>query len=186
MHRVVLPIESIPPEGKVVPVEYSAAEVDALLLDAELSDVRALGGLGGEANVLPSGRDVFVLGKLRVRLGYQCVRCLEPFERELAADFHVVYAKGAAEEQTGEIELKRQDLDVEVLDGNALNLTAAVEEQLVLAVEAFPVCRDECQGLCPDCGGNRNRGECRCEARPVDPRFAALASLKTRMKDSEH
>lgn len=183
MHSVVLSIESIPPEGKVVPVEYSEAEVGSLLAESELQDVRPVGGVSGEAQVLPSGRDLFVLGKLRGRFGYQCGRCLEPFERDLTAEFHVVYTKAAGEE-TGEVELKRQDLDLEVLESSTLDLTQAVEEQLLLAVDPYPVCEETCLGLCPGCGGNKNRSECRCEAAPVDPRFAALESLRSRVKNS--
>jgi uncharacterized protein len=47
----------------------------------------------------------------------------------------------------------------------------------VLAVPFAPLCREDCKGLCPQCGIDRNTGTCSCEP-PIDPRLAALKGLK--------
>jgi uncharacterized protein len=39
------------------------------------------------------------------------------------------------------------------------------------------LCRPDCGGLCPHCGGNRNLGECQCDQEPSDPRWALLQAL---------
>lgn len=174
---VTVSIENLPPEGRAVPFEFAAPEVGELLASAEAEGAEAVAPLTGEAQVLPSGRDVFVLGRLHTRVAYGCVRCLERFERDLDAEFHLVYTREPTRGDA-EMELHREDLEVEVLAGPVLDLRAAVEEQLFLALEPHPVCRESCRGLCPDCGANRNLGDCGCPGRAVDPRFAALASRK--------
>lgn len=39
------------------------------------------------------------------------------------------------------------------------------------------LCKEDCKGLCPHCGADRNVTECDCESRQIDPRFAALRAL---------
>jgi uncharacterized protein len=176
---VAVSVENLPPEGKVVPFRFAAAEVNRLLSHEDMREVEAASDLTGEARLVPSGRDVFVLGAFRGRVAYRCVRCLEPFEEGVSADFHLVYTREKDREDQ-ERELHREDLEVEVLEGSALDLAAAVGEQFFLSLSPHPVCRESCQGLCPTCGGNRNLSECRCPQKPADPRFAVLGSLKER------
>jgi len=46
-----------------------------------------------------------------------------------------------------------------------------------------PLCREDCQGLCPVCGADKNTGTCSCEESTPDPRWAALAALKSRFEE---
>jgi uncharacterized protein len=52
-----------------------------------------------------------------------------------------------------------------------------VNEQILLAVPARMLCREDCKGICPDCGIDRNTGECNCVTNEIDPRWAALKNL---------
>lgn len=179
MHPVVVLFEHLPAEGKTVTAGYAKGEVNGFLADAGVPGVAAAADVTAEMRLLPSGRDLFVLGGLRGRMSYDCVRCLESFERDVEGEFQWVGVRECAPE-SGEVELHRQDLDLEVLDTGSLDLTRLVEEQLLLALEPHPVCREACRGLCSRCGENLDRGECRCEAAPVDPRFAVLAALRAK------
>jgi uncharacterized protein len=53
-----------------------------------------------------------------------------------------------------------------------------VETETTLALPMKPLCRDDCRGLCPVCGGNRNLVACACAQRTPDPRLAVLKDLK--------
>ena len=58
-----------------------------------------------------------------------------------------------------------------------LDLSDMAAEQVLLALPMRVVCAEECAGLCPQCGGNRNlEGACRCEPE-TDPRWAALRDI---------
>ncbi len=71
-----------------------------------------------------------------------------------------------------------EDADEEVFDGKVIDLDPIVREQLLLALPMGAVCRDDCKGLCPQCGINRNEATCTCETKPVDPRLAPLKNIK--------
>ena len=83
----------------------------------------------------------------------------------------------AADDAEMGLELATDDLDVFPYTGDIVDLEPLVREQFVLAVPFAPLCREDCLGLCPQCGADRNVAPCSCEA-PIDPRFAALQGLK--------
>ncbi len=169
-------VENLPAEGKVFPFQVSREEANGFLSSAAPAETQAVSAVSGEARAYRSGRDVFVLGRLHARVRYECVRCLEPFEEELSAEFHRVFS--ASEEYgSGEVELHAEDMDVEAIEGGAIDLGRIAEEELSLALKAHPVCRETCRGLCPVCGTNLNAEECRCSEEPTDPRLAVLKTL---------
>jgi uncharacterized protein len=63
--------------------------------------------------------------------------------------------------------------------GSELNLSNAVREEVLLAVNPFVECKPECRGLCPRCGANLNEAPCECRQDEADPRWAALRKLKS-------
>ncbi|MEZ4402831.1 MAG: DUF177 domain-containing protein [Kofleriaceae bacterium] len=147
---------------------------------------------GGEVDVElnADGDSVFAQGAVRGTIAMACSRCVAPFaitfdERfqvtfvpaaELAASRPAGDARAAGDDDDG-VELSSDELDVLPYDGDVVDLTPLVREQFVLAVPFAPVCKDDCLGLCPQCGADRNVTSCTC-ARPADPRFAALAGVK--------
>jgi uncharacterized protein len=67
-------------------------------------------------------------------------------------------------------------------DGREIDLSEAVRQYILLAMPMKPLCREDCAGLCPRCGCNRNIDSCDCSDSGVDPRFAVLAKFyKDRM-----
>ncbi|AKQ65205.1 hypothetical protein A176_002117 [Myxococcus hansupus] len=70
------------------------------------------------------------------------------------------------------------DVDQEVFDGKSIDLDPIVREQLLLALPMNAVCREDCKGLCSQCGANRNEATCACDTKPVDPRLAPLKNIK--------
>lgn len=129
---------------------------------------------------------------LRARLSYEqtlsCNRCLKPIVERVTPEVElmiVVERSHAAGAAGGEHELKEDELGVLHLDGEVLETAPILLEQLQLNVPMKPLCRPDCQGLCPICGADRNAGACSCEEQSVDPRWAGLAALKSRL-DSEN
>jgi uncharacterized protein len=59
-----------------------------------------------------------------------------------------------------------------------------VREEFVLAAPAFVLCREDCPGLCAQCGSDLNEGPCACRPEP-DPRWAVLRALQERESDDE-
>jgi uncharacterized protein len=108
-----------------------------------------------------SGADTFIWqGSIAGRSRGECRRCLT----ETAAPFEVnvvaVFSAGADAADDPAI----YPLAAPV---TRIDLGPAVREEVVLAAPAFPLCREECAGLCPRCGENLNEGPCACARSPA-------------------
>ncbi|HEX7294502.1 MAG TPA: DUF177 domain-containing protein, partial [Pyrinomonadaceae bacterium] len=123
------------------------------------------------------GNEVFVNGHVDARAEVECDRCLKPIELPVNADFELEYITGSEYESSAAAELTEAEMSVSVFDGEALDVDEIVKEQILLAVPTRMLCREDCKGICPQCGTNRNTGECNCETKEIDPRWAALKDL---------
>ena len=125
-----------------------------------------------------SRNEVFVNGHIDTRAQVECDRCLKPVELPVNADFTLEYISGSEYESSQAAELTEAELSVSVFEGQALDVDEIVKEQILLAVPTRMLCREDCKGICPECGMDRNTGECNCVTNDIDPRWAALKNLK--------
>jgi uncharacterized protein len=116
-------------------------------------------------------------GHISARIATDCVRCLEPVEKPIEIDFDDVFIDAENEPKDDEVEVAPSELDVALLTDSRIDMAEVVREQLVLATDELIICREDCKGLCPKCGGNRNLIDCKCEDNEIDPRWAALKNL---------
>ena len=130
------------------------------------------------------GEHVFANGTFKGWLTVACSRCVEPVKLEIDEQLRVTFMPkhempaDDEDEATEEgAEVGSEDLDLFPYEGEVIDLEPLVREQFVLAVPYAPLCREDCKGLCAQCGTNKNTGACTCEA-PIDPRLAALKGLK--------
>ena len=107
-----------------------------------------------------------------------CDRCLQPIEIPVSGPFRLSYEPRENEPTEAEVQLTDKDAEVGYYEGDALDLADVVREQVLLALPMQKLCREECQGLCPVCGIDRNEIACQCTVQQVDERWAALKSLK--------
>lgn len=111
---------------------------------------------------------VYVSGTARAPLAGECVRCLDPYEGDLEATFGQLYAyPDRYDEEPAE------DEETLRMEGDLLDLEPVLRDAVVLALPLRPVCRDDCPGLCPDCGA-RLADDPDHHHEVVDPRWAAL------------
>ena len=125
-----------------------------------------------------AGNEVFVNGHVDTRAQIECDRCLKPIELPVNADFELEYITGSEYESTAVAELTEAEMSVSVFDGEAIDVDEIVKEQILLAVPTRMLCQEDCKGICPQCGTDRNTGECSCVTEEIDPRWAALKNLK--------
>jgi DUF177 domain-containing protein len=130
-------------------------------------------------DVEADGAEVFVRGRLSATVPLVCGRCAEGFSGKLGADVDVRLMPRAATADS--VELGADDLDVDFYDNDQLDLGRIVENETTLALPMKPLCTDDCRGLCPVCGANRNLNPCVCDQRPPDPRLAALREFRARL-----
>jgi uncharacterized protein len=123
------------------------------------------------------GQIVAVTGGFEATAHLACGRCLEPLVTRVTpgVDLQIVPQPSGRQ---GEIELGRDDLEVDFYQGDVLDVGGLLRSETDLALPMKPLCRPDCRGLCPVCGGNRNVTECRCDPRGPDPRLAPLEALR--------
>lgn len=128
----------------------------------------------------PDGDEHHAHGTIVMSGSLLCTRCLAPTPWQAEETFSATYRESDRDIDAEELELDEGDLDVVFLDGNLLDLMDLAAEQIALAAPMRALCREDCAGLCPRCGANRNaEGACRCEPE-VDPRWEALKGLSGR------
>lgn len=111
---------------------------------------------------------VHVTGALRAALEVECRRCLTAVPHPVDLRIDWLYDPGleGEPEEEGVFPLDRES--------GALDLTPQVREELLLEEPPYPLCRPECEGLCPTCGTNLNEDSCDCEQETGDPRWEQL------------
>jgi uncharacterized protein len=132
-----------------------------------------------KGNVKRTGNEVSVSGHVETRAQLECDRCLKPVELPVNADFALEYITGADYESSAAAALSEEEMSVSVFDGESIDVDEIVKEQILLAVPARTLCREDCKGICPECGMDRNAGDCNCAPNEVDPRWAALKNFNT-------
>jgi uncharacterized protein len=160
--------EPVPFEGQL---ELSEAALDPSQLEGPVA-VRLQGV------VRRVGESLRAEGRVAMRGAVRCARCLERAEWQTEEDFAVDLVERRLELAPAEGEEDRDDtLDVVYVDDDLLDLPELAAQQVLLALPMRVLCRDDCAGLCPRCGGNRNRpGDCRCLPE-IDPRWHALRDV---------
>ena len=155
-------------------------------------EVSQIGGLksSGQAELIEERhggkkvvKDIRVVGDYATRVEVRCARCLEQVELPLAASFDLLYRPAATLEVAEDIAIGEADAEVGFFQGQGLQLTDVLREQVLLAVPLRALCREDCKGLCPHCGLNLNTGSCQCAEQKSDPRWNALAGLRDKLKE---
>ncbi|MDQ3131713.1 MAG: DUF177 domain-containing protein [Acidobacteriota bacterium] len=117
-------------------------------------------------------------GEISTDIIIECSRCLQPIEKSLTFPFDVSYVAPEHYSQAKEVEIREDDLEVALFDGQNIDIKELVREQILLNLPTQEFCSEDCKGLCPKCGANRNLIDCNCEEKEVDPRWSALRNLK--------
>src|SRR3970040_523448 len=172
-------IPRIPTEGLDLD---EALEPAALQLEGEAElALRPGGRLRAHVEVVDE-TTVHVRGRLDGTLDVDCARGLERYAVTLGQELDLFYlpaAAGQPEAQEEEVELSDRDVVVGYYEGDRLDLGEVVREQVLLGLPLKPLCRDDCQGLCPPGGNTHNPapGACAQEEGAPAPRLEPLRKL---------
>jgi uncharacterized protein len=161
------------------PVSF-CEELEIPAEDLDPSHVASSARVVVEGSVRRYGDGFRAVGTTRSSVNLLCVRCLEPVAWNEDEEFTIELRPRLGPPSEEEIELGDEDLEVMFMEEEVLDLAALAAEQVLLALPMRALCSEQCAGLCPSCGANRNRGEeCGCEPE-IDPRWNALKELNDR------
>jgi uncharacterized protein len=120
-------------------------------------------------------------GEVETRMRLSCSRCLSEFEAGIVSPFTIFYIPSSAGgSQDEEVELTEHDLISVTFEGDEIDFTDEISEQVLMEIPFKPLCREECKGLCPQCGTDLNTAECTCSGQQVSLTFSALKNLKVK------
>jgi uncharacterized protein len=111
---------------------------------------------------------IMVTGTVSAPWQGECRRCGGPVEGRVVAEVLERYAPVGASDR---------DEEAYPLTGDELDLEPLARDAILLELPLAPLCTEDCKGLCPTCGANRNTESCDCSP-PADPRWAALDILR--------
>jgi uncharacterized protein len=164
-------------EQRAVPFDVSIP-AGAIEYDGKLQQSSVLQAQGKAALISASLGEIRIQGRLTVTMAASCDRCLEPAAIEVNRKFDLVYLPEAEGRAGRGEELEEGAVEVGYYSGAGLELNDVLREVVLLAAPMQIVCREDCHGICPVCGQNRNQRECDCRPQPVDDRWSKLKSLK--------
>lgn len=153
-----------------------AQEVNRLLVQGDEAEYRLTTPLQVQVTSMRSGEDLLFTGTLHGELTGLCARCLEEYPLALTPEFSVVLTPQRTLGR--EMELSRAELSASFYSGETIDLSALIQEQILLALPSQPLCSDECRGLCAQCGANLNIDPCECQPTWRDHRLEILSTLR--------
>ena len=107
---------------------------------------------------------------------------LIPVQHAIKEQVDLMFRPLGADAGPPEHAISTSDTEIGYYQDGGLVLEDVLREQVLLSLPAKTLCRQDCKGLCPRCGRNLNAEVCICEGAPSDPRWSALADLRSRMK----
>ncbi len=164
-------LATAPTHQKPLRAEFAADEID-LAGEARLNGPAVFNG-----EIFRNEHRTYLGGMITATGEADCSRCLEPVKRAFEIPFRDVFVDAGHETDQRDLEVGEDDLDESLVIGGRIDLAEVVREQILLAMPEQMFCSEDCRGLCPICGGNRNLIDCKCEDDEVDPRWAALKNL---------
>jgi uncharacterized protein len=158
--------------------EFPAGEIDF-----DSNQLRQVGPLhaAGVAELLNNTLgEIRIRGRVTVELEIPCDRCLEPTRFPIDRDFDLFYRPAPEEPDTPhDMAIDAGESEIGFYEGMGIELGEILREYVLLALPMRQVCREDCLGICPKCGQNRNAGGCGCADEPVNERWSALRGWKS-------
>jgi len=127
-------------------------------------------------------KDIRLRGRLSASLELQCARCLELAPQDIKREFELLYRPLGADAGRDELSVTDAEAEIGYYQGDGLLLEDVLREQVLLALPLKVTCREDCKGLCPQCGKNLNQEQCSCSTEAQDPRWAALKDVRSRLE----
>ena len=187
MNNLILNVDALEEANQPFEADLPREFLDGVLRADPPTEFHAAGAAHLAGRATKMGRKVLLQAKATVPLRGQCKRCLKPVALDEQLDLTRAWtprdqirkeehAPKRGEEM--EASFDPRTADEEVYEGKEIDLSPAIREQILLSAPASPVCREDCKGLCPECGKDLNEGECGCDRAVVDPRWAALKGIQ--------
>jgi len=175
---VKLRVDDITAEAREISFAEPEQEINRTLSQGPVCEYHLAAPIQVALSYYRAGTELFITGELEADTIATCARCAEEFPVVRRRPFRYVLAPKAVGYDNDDADLRADDLEFSLYEGDEIDLMPLIREQVLLALTDRPVCREDCRGLCARCGENMNQRECGCQIERFDPRLAVLRSLK--------
>jgi uncharacterized protein len=149
-------------------------------LSLEVEEVKFIHPISGWVKCFRQNAQVYVTAQLSTEIEVECSRCLEIFETTLKFRFEMQYRPTSDPEQEGCLD---EDLGIRYYTGEYINIAEDIYQAVMVEIPLWPICSEDCKGLCQQCGHNLNWGNCSChQFERKSPQFAVLEELLKQTK----
>ena len=160
-------IEASPGTSREITIDYPTIALEDDLIVSPLS---------GAFEAIRNSKGIYITGQLRTNIAGECARCLVDLRLPITLQLDDLFYYPAYLAPSGEFG---------VGEDGFIDLAPLVRELGLLGIPMQPLCKDDCQGLCGECGTNLNIDSCNCVDDRQDPRFSQLQELLTNEEKSE-
>jgi len=164
-------IRQVKPEGTDFHFSESAEEMEIAIAGAKFPSPIEV-----DLSATLTGDEIICQGEVFSEVEIECSRCLEHFDLPIKTRSQfVVQMIDLPEEQSED----NNDDDYEVIPKSQtfIDISQRVRDAILLNISLKPLCSDDCKGLCPMCGVNRNENDCECTPDKSDERWDVLKNL---------
>jgi uncharacterized protein len=171
-------LDDIPEEGLAVNWEERQESLLGYLGHFPAVDFDFEAPLQAESRIKKIGKSYLIQGSVQVVLHFRCARCLKEFTYPLSSGFDLTLHPLKERALEEEVELGEEDMESVFFEGGEIHLSEIACEQIFLEIPYQPLCREDCKGLCPQCGRDLNLSPCDCVREEWGSGFTALQKMK--------
>ena len=122
---------------------------------------------------------IVLKASITLNTNFDCDRCNKNFDDVITSSYQMVYLFGTEPVDSGSINITYLPIAADKIE-----LESDVRDFALLAVPMKKLCKDDCKGLCSNCGKDLNEGDCECEHNSIDPRWLPLTELKNKINNN--
>lgn len=169
-------VDEIPDSGLTLKIRWDKERLGRFQSPDDPARIELLQPLHLTVEIAKHPDHIRIQGRIVVAAQLVCHRCLDQYPWSLDHPFEAFLVEERAVPNEEEVELDDYELDYEFFDGEVIDLDQLIAEEILLALPFQSLCSEDCKGICPACGANRNREPCRC---PTSAKLSAFGELKS-------
>jgi uncharacterized protein len=173
-------VADITEKEKVLGSSEPASVYPSLQQAQEAGEVTFLKPVDVSLSIVSEYGHIRVKGQVGTTVALSCSRCLVDYNSDIVSNFTIYLTKATGIVEEDEVELAEEDLLSVTYDGDVIDLAHEIAEQVLLELPYKPLCSEECLGLCPVCGGDRNSTRCDCMENRSTMAFSSLGGFKVK------
>lgn len=173
-------VSDITEKEKIIESTAQASAYPTLLQVQGAGECAFLKPVVASLSIIREYGHIRVKGKVETSIGLNCSRCLADFTVDVASNFTIYFTRSTGDTEEDEVELAEEDLLSVTYSGDEIDLSNEIAEQVLLEIPYKPLCKEDCLGLCPECGVDRNSNACICLEKQATMAFSSLRGFKVK------